>query len=64
MHSSWQISVYSPRMACVRISGDCKSYEMVIPDQRPYLACRPKLQAKYRLTMPYGMASKTKAYQA
>ncbi|WP_220103861.1 hypothetical protein [Neiella holothuriorum] len=64
MQSSWQISVYSPRMACVRISGDCKSYEMLIPDQRPYLACGTKQQTKYKLTMPYDAHSKPQTNHA
>ncbi|WP_158100636.1 hypothetical protein [Neiella marina] len=63
MHSSWQINVYSPRMACVRISGDCKSYEMLIPDQRPYMASRSKPQGKWRMSVPYS-ATKRKTQNA
>ena len=54
MHSSWQINVYSSNMACVRISGDCESYEMLIPDQRPYKPTRIKQQGKWQMSVPYG----------
>lgn len=53
MHSSWQISIYSSKMACVRISGDCESYQMMIPDERPYKQAPSRLQGKWQFQIPY-----------
>ena len=53
MHSSWQISIYSEDMACVRISGDCESYQMLIPDHRPYKLAKLREQGKWQISVPY-----------
>lgn len=58
MHSSWQINIYSKNMACVRMSGDCESYQMVIPDQRPYKQAQLHQQGKWKLDIPYGQSEK------
>lgn len=55
MHSSWQISIYSEKMACVRISGDCESYQMMIPDPRPYKQAQFHQQGKWQFNVPYQM---------
>ncbi|MCM2681001.1 hypothetical protein [Echinimonas agarilytica] len=62
MQSSWQINIYSAHMACIRISGDCQSYQMLIPDERPYKLSKVRHQGQWHMSVPYsGNSTKSAA---